>query len=211
MLTPEGPDEPPALKSEDLVEAWRLARREEDRQEVFRTIFTRYYPFLLHFFSRRGFPPDDSKDLTQETLLRAYTKMDLFRGQADLRTWLLRIASNVLSNAVRARHASKRSGSEVPLPTGNEPILEAAAAGPREPSQLSQLLDREREAMIRVAIQELPVQMRRCLLLRVDQDLQYRDIAALLRISIDTVKAHLFQARQRLKSALRGYFEDIDV
>jgi DNA-directed RNA polymerase specialized sigma24 family protein len=44
--------------------------------------------------------------------------------------------------------------------------------------------------------------MRRCLALRVEQDLKYREIASVMRLSIDTVKAHLFQARQRLKETL---------
>ncbi len=50
--------------------------------------------------------------------------------------------------------------------------------------------------------------MRRCLLLRVDQDLKYREIAELLRISIETVKAHLFQARQLLRVRLETDFAE---
>lgn len=44
--------------------------------------------------------------------------------------------------------------------------------------------------------------MRNCLLLRLDQGLSYPEIAALMRLSQDTVKAHLFQARRRLKQRL---------
>jgi DNA-directed RNA polymerase specialized sigma24 family protein len=50
--------------------------------------------------------------------------------------------------------------------------------------------------------------MRRCVVLRVDYDLKYKDIAALMRISIETVKAHLFQARKQLKAKLGDYFAD---
>ena len=52
----------------------------------------------------------------------------------------------------------------------------------------------------------LPPQMKACLVLRVYHDLKYREVADRLRLSIDTVKAHLFQARQRLKSELGEYF-----
>jgi DNA-directed RNA polymerase specialized sigma24 family protein len=48
--------------------------------------------------------------------------------------------------------------------------------------------------------------MKACLVLRVYHDLKYREVAARLRLSIDTVKAHLFQARQRLKNELGEYF-----
>jgi DNA-directed RNA polymerase specialized sigma24 family protein len=52
--------------------------------------------------------------------------------------------------------------------------------------------------------------MRRCVLLRLEQDLKYREIASVMQISIDTVKAHLFQARQLLKDKLSRYFRDQD-
>ena len=54
----------------------------------------------------------------------------------------------------------------------------------------------------------LPAQMRRCVELRVHQDLRYKEIADLMQVSIDTVKAHLYQARQQLKGKLSGYFAD---
>ena len=206
MAPPGRAGEPPVL--DELVEAWRLAPREEDRQELFRAIFTRYYRRLFQLFAGRGLPGDD---LAQETLLRVYNSMEQLRGEARFDTWLYRVAMNVLHNELRAQKAHKRSGSEVSLSTANEPSTEATQTWSHEPPQVSSLLDEERQALLRNAIQTLPPQMRSCLLLRIDQDLQYREIAALLRISIDTVKVHLFQARQRLRAALRDYFEDIDV
>ena len=50
--------------------------------------------------------------------------------------------------------------------------------------------------------------MRRCLVLRVYQEMKYREIAALLRLSPETVKVHLFQARKRLREELGPYFAD---
>jgi RNA polymerase sigma-70 factor (ECF subfamily) len=52
------------------------------------------------------------------------------------------------------------------------------------------------------ALQDLPEQMRRCFILRFDQQLRYREIAAVMQISIQTVKSHLHQARERLKAIL---------
>ena len=53
--------------------------------------------------------------------------------------------------------------------------------------------------------------MRRCTELRIYQDLSYREIAAVMRLSIETVKVHLFQARKKLKKSLRDAFEDLDL
>ena len=74
--------------------------------------------------------------------------------------------------------------------------------------QLSEVLEDERQHAMREAIRELPDQMRRCLTLRVYQDLSYREIATVMKLKIDTVKAHLFQARARLKKNLSSYSED---
>jgi DNA-directed RNA polymerase specialized sigma24 family protein len=49
--------------------------------------------------------------------------------------------------------------------------------------------------------------MRRCVLLRIDQGLKYREIASIMRVSIDTVKTQLHQARHRLKERLQEYFD----
>jgi RNA polymerase sigma-70 factor (ECF subfamily) len=64
----------------------------------------------------------------------------------------------------------------------------------------------EQRAVLRQALAELPPKMRRCVLLRIDQDLKYREIAALLRVSIETVKSQLSQARDRLEAEVGRYF-----
>ena len=68
--------------------------------------------------------------------------------------------------------------------------------------QLDAVLLKERRGQLEEAIRELPRQMRRCLVLRVYRELSYREIATALKLSIDTVKAHLFQARKKLKERL---------
>jgi RNA polymerase sigma-70 factor (ECF subfamily) len=62
--------------------------------------------------------------------------------------------------------------------------------------------------VLREAIEKLPEQMRKCLMLRVYQEMKYREIATLLRLSPETVKVHLFQARRRLREDLGPYFHD---
>src|SRR5206468_721278 len=64
--------------------------------------------------------------------------------------------------------------------------LRASAEGP-----LDLVLTEEREERLYRAMADLPPQMRRCVMLRVVGDLKYREIAVILRVSVDTVKAHL--------------------
>ena len=58
---------------------------------------------------------------------------------------------------------------------------------------------------MRQAIEKLPEQMRKCMVLRIYQELAYREIATVMKIKIDTVKAHLFQGRAKLKEMLEGF------
>src|SRR6185295_123541 len=72
------------------------------------------------------------------------------------------------------------------------------ARGAHTSGPLAGLLADEQVGRLRQALQDLPPQMRRCVLLRIDQNLKYREIAGVMQISIDTVKSQLSQARDRL-------------
>lgn len=180
-------------------EEWSVAGRD------FRQIFSEFYPLVLHYFVRHGFGEEDSRDLAQETMLRIYRNLPAFSGDAQLGTWVFQVAANLCKNAVRTRASRKRSASEAPLAEwtdrGPDPVDEGE-------DPLRDLLTGERAKVLAEALRDLPPQMRRCVELRVHRDLKYREIAELLRISIETVKAHLFQARQILRSKLASYFDD---
>jgi RNA polymerase sigma-70 factor (ECF subfamily) len=60
--------------------------------------------------------------------------------------------------------------------------------------------------VLRQAVEELPEQMRQCVSLQVYQELSYGQIAVAMQLSVETVKSHLHQARQRLKAKLASYF-----
>lgn len=178
------------------------------RDEAFRHLFDLYAPRLYHFFTRRGFPHQECLDLTQETFLGIYRGMETYRRDASFETWLFKIATNAYRKRLRWRAAGKRGAEEVPLEDKNEggPLERIAAADAPAPGE--EVLRKERSRLLRQAIDRLPEQMRKCLVLRIDQELRYKEIAVLLRLSPETVKVHLFQARKRLQEELGPYFQD---
>ena len=179
------------------------------REEEFRRLFDFYYQRLVHFFARRGFPHPDCLDLTQETFLGIYRGIGSFRRDSTFETWLFRIATNAFRKRLRWGAAGKREAREVSLEAGGEPDGERGHDPPApEPPAGEDMLRKERARLLREAVEKLPEQMRRCLVLRVYQDMKYREIAALLRLSPETVKVHLFQARRRLREDLGPYFAD---
>jgi RNA polymerase sigma-70 factor (ECF subfamily) len=186
------------------VERWQQGI---DPEESFRKIFHHYSRIIYKFFAKRGFNETECEDLVQETFLRVHRNLDSFRGDAQFGTWLFQVSANVYKNELRSRLAQKRDAQEVSLEDG-DPYGSGIFLEPEGDSPLNGLLTEERSEMLREAMAELPTQMRRCVEMRVNQDLKYREIAALMGVSIDTVKAHLFQARQLLKAKLGNYFAE---
>lgn len=185
-----------------------LSERRDELAEAFEELA----PTVSYFFSRRGFSPEDCRDLTQDTFLRAYRGMSRFRDEAGLKTWLLRIAANVWKNALRERQAVKRSAMQTvsleEIRAVARPLSRVAVGGGGSGSEdpLGQTMRAETRRVLRAAVEELPPRMRRCVLLRIDRELKYREIATIMRVSEDTVKTQLHQARQRLKDGLGEYF-----
>ena len=181
--------------------------------EDFQNVFEAHYRSVFFFFSSRNLPVEDSRDLTQETFMKAYKNLDSFRGESKITTWLFQIATNIWRNSIRSDRTFKRDAATFSL---DEMVEKGSFQSMRGESRqtaekgrpLELILQKEGVHILYKALQDLPPQMRRCVLLRVTQDLKYREIALVMRLSIQTVKALLFQARQRLKDSLGSYFSD---
>jgi RNA polymerase sigma-70 factor, ECF subfamily len=183
-----------------------VAWGDKSAEGAFHELFEKNYLSVQKFFARNGVPPEECRDLAQETFLKAYSHLPTFRGDSNPRTWLFRIALNHLLNTRRSRSTRKREGQEVPLDTWLELAPPSAGSSQgREADPLEEVLTGELSRCLRAAVEQLPPQMQRCVLLRVYHDLRYREIAEVLRVSIDTVKAHLYQARLLLKGKLSDF------
>jgi RNA polymerase sigma-70 factor, ECF subfamily len=177
-------------------------------EESFRLLCDRFHRPVYAFFAKRGFSHSDCLDLTQETFLGIYRGIGSFRGEARFETWLFKVATNAFRKSLRRQVAGKRSGDEVSLDTvpgetGEMPVFQPVADGPAPGAGLFQA---ERSRLLREAVERLPDQMRKCLVLSVYHDFKVREIARLLHLSPETVKVHLFQARRRLQKTLGPHF-----
>lgn len=172
-----------------------------DREAAFRRLFERFHRPVESFFARRGVAPEDRLDLTQEAFLNVYRGLGQWRPDARFGTWMFHIATTTYLKHRRSQVAAKRSGQEV-----SQDVVEATVLWAADAEQLDGVLVAERRRAVAGAMAELPERMRHCLLLRVDHGLKYREIAHLMQVSIQTVKAHLFQARGRLTDRLDASF-----
>jgi RNA polymerase sigma-70 factor (ECF subfamily) len=198
----------PAL--EDLLREFRHGRNPE---ESFRALFTRFYPQVHRFFLRKGMSPEDAADLTQEVFFSVYKGLGTIEDEAHFTSWLFTIARNAFTNELEKKHAKKRSGIHVVRRQDAEdetPDLDYLPS-PVSNDGLRQVLDREKTEQLAAALEALPPQMRRCVQLRVGEDSTYDEIAVVLGISVNTVKAHLHKARKALEGKLAPYFADLRV
>ena len=197
--------EPQAVSAEDLRDR-RTARRQEvaraveafqrgeRREESFALIYESYFAALQRFFRFKGISPEECLDLTQETFVGIYQGLEGYEHRDRFEGWLYRVAETVFLKKLRAAATAKRSAVEVSKDSHDLP--EKLISTPE--SQLGSILQEERSKALREAVRELPGQMRRCVTLRLYHELSYAEIAVVMKLKIDTVKAHLARAKQRL-------------
>lgn len=188
--------------SQRLVE---LIQAGIDREGNFGRLFERHSRGIHSFFLRRGFSAEEARDFTQEAFLRVSRGIASFRRESLFKTWLFEIADHVAQNELRRRSTGKRKGKEISLDSsgkGEEGEPAPFEPPPQPPKALDDVLKRERAERLGRAIQDLPPKMRACFKMRYAQGRKYEEIAHLMNVSIDTVKAHLHQAKTRLRIEL---------
>jgi RNA polymerase sigma-70 factor (ECF subfamily) len=177
----------PAGPADDaqLIAAWR-AGDEVAAAELVR----RHTPPLARFLAASG-AREDLDDLVQETLFRAFRKIESFRGTASFSTWLMAIGSNALKDL--RRRAKGRT--VVPL---DDRELEAEDGDPH-----SLALERDLLRRLEAAVKKLPPMQRDVFLMRAQQGAEYGEIAEALETSVGAARVHYHQAVKRLKAKLK--------
>lgn len=176
--------------------------------EDFDRLFRDYYRPVFIFFRNRGFSPEEAEELAQETFLQGHKTWKTFRGDSSPKTWLFAIARNLWRNAYRDRSRLKRTGEEASyevLKEEEHPALPSSEVT-GHPSPLDVVVAEERDRLVRTAVGELSETLRQALLLQLDQELKYREIAEVLQQPVDRIKSWLYQARQKIKVRLEGQF-----
>jgi RNA polymerase sigma-70 factor, ECF subfamily len=169
-----------------------------DPEEICRELYRLNFRRILSFFRRKHFSEEEARDLTQDTFFHVFRQLNDFRRETSFQRWLFEIAASVWKNELRRLGAVKRDAEEKPLDESLAKVLVA----PFGQAQPDVIFEKERLATIRAAFAEMPDQMRLCCYLRYEKGLKYREIAEVMKISIETVKAHLHQARKRLRLKL---------
>ena len=146
---------------------------------------TALYRWLYHLTRDRH----AAEDLTQETFMRALAAVNSFRPGSNFRAWLFRIGHNNFVNLKRAERRTKHQ-----LPDDLAAAEHGSAANTAEQRDVLEAVGR--------AVAELPDDFRAALMLRVDEELSFREVAKILGTTEETARWRVFKARQKLVQML---------
>ena len=168
---------------------WIVAAQRGDRAAYARVVDA-YWDRLYRWLFRMTHDRHKAEDLTQETFLKALAAIGSFRPGTNFRAWLFRIGHN---NFVNLKRGEKRATQTLP----DEPMQADGTPGPQTMAS-----DRETLVLVSKAVAELPADFRSALLLRAEEGLSFREVAAVLGITEETARWRVFKARQKLVKVL---------
>jgi RNA polymerase sigma-70 factor (ECF subfamily) len=166
--------------------------------ESFEELLRRYRTPMVSYFYRMLRDQALAEDLAQEVFLRVYRARERYEPEARFTTWLYRIATNLALNAIRDRKGGVRDASSDE--SDGQPMAERFVDP--NPSVEQQLMQGDRERLIRQAVEALPEKQRAAVILHKYQDVDYRQIASILSTSESAVKSLLFRAYETLRMRL---------
>lgn len=185
MLSSKTPGE---ARSADVSLVERCRRGD---QQAFEELYRRHAGRLYNLAYRMAGAPQDAEDLLQDIFLLVHRKLDSFRGDAALGTWLYRLAMNHCLDVLRHRHTrmgqqtDSLDAPEAPQVASRAPVLGGVSR-----------LDLER------AIGQLPAACRAAFLLHDVEGLGHQEVATVLGVSEGTSKSQVHKARMRIRAYL---------
>lgn len=164
-----------------------------DRERAFAQLFDEYSAPIYNYVLRMVADPDRAADITQDTFIKAYRKLDTVTDAASTRSWLYRIATNTAIDEMRRRRMVTVMADDAPT-FANRPDHRP---GPEAEVLASTLDDRVQRALM-----TLRPNHRQCLLLSDLEDMSAHQISDVMGISYAAVRTLLCRARGEMRRAL---------
>lgn len=175
-----------APTDEDLI---LLDRHASGDREAFNELVRKHQRPLYAMLYRMVSNQDDAADILQKTFIKAFTGIGGFERRSSFRTWLYQIAINLAKNLYRDRAKVQK----VPL---EDVVIR------KDPKTLDVLVRKEMRERLLAAMTELPEKQRITVMLRVQQQKSFEEIAAIMQCSLGTAKANYHHGVQKLKARL---------
>lgn len=164
--------------------------------EAYAILVRRYKKPIFNLMVRMTSSDEDAMDLTQDTFVRAYEKLDQFRPSSPFFPWLYTIGMNLARDFQRKVKASRNA-------------LDALSGDPDPPSNPGEnLYERAEAEQVKHLLQTLPLDYREALVLRFHEGLSVSELAAALGISVSGAKMRIHRGLLKLRELLGGETHD---
>jgi RNA polymerase sigma-70 factor (ECF subfamily) len=172
---------------EDLALLDRFAAGDRD---AFNELVIKHQKPLYSLLYRMVSDKEDAADILQKTLIKAFTGIKGFERRSSFRTWLYQIAINLAKNLYRDRARAAL----VPL---DDVVIR------RDPKVLESLILKQSRDHLRQAVAGLPDKQRLTVMLRVQEQKTFEEIAGIMKCSVGTSKANYHHGVQNLKELFK--------
>lgn len=174
-------------------------------------IVQRFHRRIYSLCYRFADSADDAQDLTQEVFIKVYRTISSFDGEkATFNTWLTSVTRNLLVDHFRKTRNDRATDSIDATQSAEEdgPTLADRLAS-STPSPLVHVESRERQEMVQWALRQISVDLREAVIMRDLQDMDYREIAEVLKVPEGTVKSRINRGRAELARVLQRTYKQV--
>jgi RNA polymerase sigma-70 factor (ECF subfamily) len=186
---PNGPDTP------DTIEAL-IQRCLHDDQAAWDLIVRQYWRKVFNVAYKFVGKHDEAEDLAQEIFLKIFKSLKTFDRRANFQTWLISVSRNLCIDHYRSVR-KERQTLDRGVDAGDVMLVSP------DPSPMAEIEQRDRVALLRQALAELPVPLRTAVVMRDIQELSYQEIADRLRLPEGTVKSRINRGRNELARQIK--------
>ncbi len=175
-------------------------------ESAYTRLMKKYHDAIFCFIFRMIHDREQVEDLTQEAFIKAFASLKNFNEEFAFSTWLYKIATNNCIDYIRKRKLQMYS-IDKPIESKDSDFTFELPDDSYEADK--EIISDQRAVRLKKAIDDLPEKYRRVIQLRHQEERSYEEIAAMLKLPIGTVKAHIFRARELLYKDLRhqiGHF-----
>ena len=169
-------------------------------KNAFNLLVMRYQHRVAALIARFVQDPQEVEDVAQEAFIKAYRALPLFRGDSAFYTWLYRIAVNTAKNYLVAR--SRRPPAQ-DLEIDEVESTETGSVLREIESPEGSLSTSELKAVIELALDSLPEELKTAFILREFSGLSYEDISEVMDCPVGTVRSRIFRAREAIDRQIR--------
>ena len=145
----------------------------------------------------------DANDIAQESFIRAYRALANFRGESSFYTWLYRIVSNTAKSYLEQNQKHRYSVDVDDPEFDGQQDVKGLLISNDSPDAL--LESDELHKIVSQAMEDLPEDLKRAIVLREVEEMSYEDIASIMDTPIGTVRSRIFRARQFIEDRLAQF------